>query len=71
MSIEERISAEVKASGITIAAISRKTGIEKGRLYPSLAGHRELRADEFLLLCQLLKLDPWDVAGGMTESAQA
>lgn len=62
MSVESRIAEEIKKSGITIAAICRMTGIKPGALYPAVAGKRELRADEFLSLCQILRLDPREVA---------
>lgn len=59
---ESMISAAIKETGMTIKAVSRKTGIPYGRLQPSVSGDRELRADEFLALCALLKLDPKDAA---------
>ena len=62
MSVESRIAEEIKKSGMTIAAICRMTGIKPGALYPAVTGKRELRADEFLSLCQILRLDPRDVA---------
>lgn len=58
MSIEQKIAQEIKSAGVTVAWICRKTAIPKGRLYPSLSGDRELRADEFLSICQVLRLDP-------------
>lgn len=58
MSIEQRIAQEIKSAGVTVAWICRKTEIPRGRLYPSLNGDRELRADEFLSICRLLRLDP-------------
>ena len=63
MEIGARIANRMKEMGVTAAAVCRKTGIAPGRLYPSLAGKRELRADEFLAICQLLNLDPWEMAG--------
>ncbi len=62
MSVEKRIADEIKKSGMTVAAICRMTGIKPGALYPAVTGKRELRADEFLALCQILRLDPRDVA---------
>lgn len=63
MSVEERIAIEIKESGMTVAAVCRKTGISPGALYPSMQGRRDLRADEFLALCDLLRLEPREVAG--------
>lgn len=58
MSVEQRIAQEIKSAGVTVAWVCRKTAIPRGRLYPSLSGRRELRADEFLSICQILRLDP-------------
>ena len=55
---EAIVAAAIKESGITIRAVSVKTGIPYGRLQPSVNGNRELRADEYLALCALLKIDP-------------
>lgn len=63
MEVGLRIAKKMKEMGITAAAVCRKTGIAPGRLYPSLIGKRELRADEFLAICHELKLDPWEMAG--------
>ena len=52
------MAAAVESSGMTVKAVCAKTGISYGRLIPSLKGRRELRADEFLALCKLLRLDP-------------
>lgn len=63
MEIGVRVANRMKEMGVTTAAVCRKTGITPGKLYPSLAGKREFRADEFLAICQFLKLDPWEAAG--------
>ena len=55
---ESVIAETIKESGMTIRAVSTKTGIPYGRLQPSVSGTRELRADEFLRLCALFGLDP-------------
>lgn len=55
---ESIIAEKIKDSGMTIKAVSMKTGIPYGRLQPSVSGDRELRADEFLRLCGLFSLDP-------------
>lgn len=59
---ESVIAEAIRESGMTIRAVSVKTGIPYGQLQPSIKGNRELRADEFLSLCALLKLDPWACA---------
>lgn len=58
MTPEKAIAIAVKDAGMTIAAVSRKTGIPYSKLQPSLSGNRELRADEYLALCSLFRLDP-------------
>lgn len=65
MTIEKKMAAVVADSGMTITFVSAKTGISYGKLYASLKGKRELRADEFLSLCQLFRLDPCEA--GMME----
>lgn len=55
---EKKIANAIKESGMTIRAVSKKTGIPYGKLQPSLKGAREFRADEYLSLCALLNLDP-------------
>lgn len=69
MTVEERIAEEVKKSGMKKIAICQKTGLKKGVVYPSLAGKRELRAEEFLAICQLLHLDPMEMATGEMKGA--
>lgn len=64
MSVELEIAQKVKSAGVTGAWLCRKTGIAKGRLYPSLQGRRELRADEFLSICAVLSLDPRELVSG-------
>lgn len=58
MSIERCIAKEVKRRGMTIKAVSNMSGVPYSKLQPSLLGRRELRADEFLSICELLGLDP-------------
>lgn len=55
---ESIIASTIKESGMTLKAVSQKTGIPYGQLQPSMKGNRDLRADEFLQLCALLNLDP-------------
>lgn len=62
MTIEKRVANAVADSGITVVALSRRTGISYGRLSPSLKGRRELRASEYLAICKVLQLDPKAVA---------
>lgn len=60
--ITENISNYIKNKGITIARISEKTGIS----YQVLCNcfdkkrSRELKADELLLVCRFLEVNPYD-----------
>lgn len=58
MTVEERVANAIKETGMTLKAVSRKTGIAYNKLQPSMKGRRELRADEYLELCSLLGKDP-------------
>lgn len=58
MNIEATIRKTIEDAGMTIAAVSKKSGIEYWKLQTSLSGRREMRADEFLDLCMVLNLDP-------------
>ena len=58
MTPEQMIKEAVKQSGMTIKAVSDRSGVRYSCLQPSLQGRRELRADEYLKLCGLLNLDP-------------
>ena len=60
MSPEERIAQKVKDSGMTIRAVSVKTGVAYSHLQPSLKGVRELRADEYIKLCAFFGVDPFE-----------
>ena len=64
MTPEQMIENEINERGMTLKAVSIKTGIPYSRLQPSMRGRRELRADEYLRLCALLNLDPRGFSGG-------
>lgn len=64
MSVEKRIALEIKRRGMTIRAVSNMSGVPYSKLQPSLQERRELRAEEFLAICQLLHLDPMEMATG-------
>ncbi len=44
--------------GMSIAALARRTDIDTKRLWYILDGQREMRVEEFLRLCVVLKMDP-------------
>lgn len=43
---------------MSVAELSRRTNIDKKRLWYVLNGQREIRVEEFLKLCIVLKMDP-------------
>lgn len=43
---------------MSVAELSRRTNIDKKRLWYVLNGQREMRVDEFLKLCVASRLDP-------------
>lgn len=53
----------VKERGIPTSELARRVGLDPELLRRSLAGTRNLRADEFLCLCRELKLDTSDFLG--------
>ena len=58
--ITKRIANYIKNKGISVAKISEVTGIGYQKLYRSLNGEsRELRADELLLVCRFLDVNPY------------
>ena len=57
--IAKTIKKVIRCHGMTITTVSQKTGIPYNKLQPSLNGLRELRPDEFLELCSLLRIDPY------------
>lgn len=58
MDLEARMKKAVKDAGITLTALSRKTGIEYWKIQASLSEKRELRTNEFFALCAVLGIDP-------------
>ena len=56
----EVLNRHVKERGIPTSELARRVGLDPELLRRSLAGTRNLRADEFLCLCQELNLDTSD-----------
>lgn len=48
----------IDRKGIKGSAIIAATGISAGVIYPVMSGRRELRADEFLAICNFTGADP-------------
>lgn len=56
-----KVAEHIDRMGIKISAISRGTGIPDGVLRRSLSTkERDLRAEEFLAVCQFLNKQPFD-----------
>ena len=62
MSVSVQLGKEVKRLGVTIAHLSKSTGIAYWKLQASFTGRRELFADEYIDLCEALGLNPWEIA---------
>ena len=59
--------------GMSVAELARRTDIDKKRLWYILDGQREMRVEEFLRLCVVLKMDPRsfvtrDMVNGIAEA---
>ena len=63
--VTDNVSRYIKKTGMSIAKLSKGTGIPYSALYDSLLSgirERELRDCEFLALCEFLGKDPMDFA---------
>lgn len=60
----QNLSDYIKRKGITLSKISKETGLPYSMLQPSLTGHRKLKVDEFLAICNFLHEDPFHFYGG-------
>lgn len=58
MTPEQMIRNEVERRGMTMRTVSDRSGVKYSCLQPSLKGKRELRADEYIALCQMFEIDP-------------
>ena len=60
MTTTQLLSDYIRNRGFSLKAISNATSLSTGVLYPSLGRtvRRALRADEFLLICVYLQVDP-------------
>jgi len=53
-----QIAKYIKEKGIRVSTIAKQTGLPKDALYSSISGNRKLRADEFILICNFLNMQP-------------
>ena len=58
MSISEQLNQYVIQNGIKQVYISDKTGLTQDRISKILNGNRKILADEFLIICEALNIDP-------------
>lgn len=58
MSINEQLNKYVEENGIKQAYIAKSTGLSCDTVSKILNGNRRILADEFLLICTTLKIDP-------------
>lgn len=65
--IENNILREIKRNGLTVREVSRRTGISDKKMYSAFEGRSELRLGYFLKICQLLRLDPREMAGRQSD----
>lgn len=56
--ITKAVSAYIKEQGIPISTLSAKIGISYGILQPCVSGRRNLRASEFMRICNYFHADP-------------
>ena len=58
MSINERLNEYVTENGIKQIHIAQKTGLSPDTVSKILNNNRRILADEFLLICTALEIDP-------------
>ena len=58
MRINQMLNEYVAANGIKQIYIAKKTGIDTNIISQILTGKRRILADEFLLICVAINLDP-------------
>lgn len=47
-----------KEIGMSVAELARRIGVDRKRLWYVLNGQHEMRVDEFLQICIVLRVDP-------------
>lgn len=64
MGMTEELAQYIKAQGITLFSIIRRTGISKTVIYSSLGenGKRKLRVEEYYKICSAIGVDPMKFA---------
>ena len=68
MCISKNLGLYIKDKGVNLSAMSRSTGIERGKLHMSLSTsieedkRRPLRDEELIRVCKFLGVNPMDFA---------
>ena len=70
MNVTKNIKKYILDLGINLSELARKTNVSYFNLYNSLSkdGERELKADELMMVCYVLHLNPMDYCDFATES---
>lgn len=77
MCTSKNVASYIKEKGINISAMSRATGIKRGKLHASLSEkvseekRRPLRDEELLKVCDFLEVNPMDFAEKLMKKPQA
>lgn len=58
MSINEQLNKYVEEKGIKQSYIARETGLTADTVSKIMNGNRRILADEFLIICRALDIDP-------------
>lgn len=58
MNINEKLNEYLKKRGMKQAYVVEKTGMNADTISKILKGRRRIQADEFLLICSALDIDP-------------
>lgn len=58
MTIAEKLNEYVNKNGINQIYIAKKTGLTEDTVLQMLNGNRRILADEFLMICVALNIDP-------------
>lgn len=58
MTINEKLCRYIEENGIKQSYLAQKTGLSVDVISKTLNGNRRLLADEFLAICETLKIDP-------------
>lgn len=57
MSVSQVLNDRINERGITVSELSRRVGMNDEALRRSIAGYRNLKADEFIQICHVMDLN--------------